>query len=140
MQSALNQAAHKTIVDAVADGDTFGEAAALAGVHRVTLSNWLSRGADEEEGPYAELYSAVALAMRKRRKMLEGQLVLIGHDKDAGNPGAITFILERRYKSIYGSEAANDVLPERSKRDLPKDKARDLAKNGRLRSVGGGKK
>jgi hypothetical protein len=140
--AAINAAVHKTIVDAIAAGETFAEAASRAGVHRVTLASWLARGADEELGPYADLH----LAVTRARATLHRELLDVvkgsarGTDVGGGDWKAAAFLLERRFRSVYGTDAKEDAAPDRTKSPMPRDTARDLAKKGRLRSVGGGKR
>jgi lambda repressor-like predicted transcriptional regulator len=139
MRAQLNEQAHKAIVAALRKGLTLAEAAAKAGVHRATLWEWLSRGADEEEGPYANLHLDATLA----RMALHEQWLAYNEGAASGSnpdakPNAAQWFLQRRFPQIYGDAASGDTLPERTKRDLPKDKARDLAKAGRLRAVKGG--
>jgi hypothetical protein len=139
MRAQLNERAHKIIIEALASNATLGEAAAKAGVHRATLWEWLTRGADEEEGPYADLYMDAELARYDFHHKWLGYIEAgaNGTNPDA-KPGAAQWVLERRRKDIYGVNAKTEALPERTKTAVPISKAKGVAAAARLRLAPGG--
>jgi hypothetical protein len=118
----------------------------LVGVGRTTLWEWVQDG---EAGDAPDHLRSFALKYRRAEALAEVRYLKRMETKtsaprgEAGDWGYERWFCERRWPKRWGSHSEEnrerDELP-RTKRDLPKDKARDLAKAGRLRSVGGGKR
>ena len=88
----------KTIVSYLRKGNTVEAAATAAGVHRVTLHEWLARGRTELSGPHVEFLAAVEQAQAMAHVNAVERLQK-GAEKDW--KAALAF-LERRYPDEWG--------------------------------------
>lgn len=93
------------IVTAIRAGNYMETAAAFAGIARSTFNEWVRRGADEEEGPYAEFHDAVhqALASAEAR-----DVALIGQAAQKEWQAA-AWRLERRTPERWGRMTRHEL-------------------------------
>lgn len=93
------------IVTAIRAGNYMETAAAYAGIARSTFNEWIRRGAEEQEGPFAEFAAAVeqALAAAEAR-----DVALIGQAAQKEWQAA-AWRLERRLPERWGRKTRHEV-------------------------------
>jgi transposase len=96
------------ICEAVKRGNYIETAAALAGVHRATLYEWLKKGRSEATGIYHDFAEAMELALAESEDTM---LVLIGNAAEEQWQAA-AWRLERRYPEKYGRRRVEVTFPK----------------------------
>lgn len=104
--SKLTPEVELVILDAIEKGNYRATAAALAGVHRNTLSNWMRWGEEGKE-PYAEFNCA----MERAEARAESTLLEVVKVADAGWQGS-AWLLERRWASRWSQRVRTVVAEE----------------------------
>jgi hypothetical protein len=101
----LDATCDKFICDAMERGATFTAAAGLVGISRRTLSDWLRRGADEDEGIYHDFSLRVeaALAAYELKQIENVNAGAIGDWR------AALKLLERRFPSRWGEKKTTTI-------------------------------
>jgi transposase len=90
-----------TIVRLIRAGNYLETAACAAGIDRVTLREWLKRGANESEGIYAEFTDAV----NEAAAMAEARSVAIIAKAAEVQWQAAAWMLERKHRHKWGRQA-----------------------------------
>ena len=116
--TSLTPAVQKVIVDAIEAGNYRETAAALAGIHRNTIRNWLVRGESEESGQYHEFLCAIEKAeATAEAKLLEEIKTAQPSIPGEGGRGADlwqtkAWIMERRWPKRWAARVRVAVSEE----------------------------
>lgn len=104
-QSKLTPAVQARIVEAIAGGNYYEAAAALAGISRPTLFRWLEKGETAHSGMYRDFRNAVLEA----EAQAEAEMVRLWRAQAPDNWAAARDFLARRHPERWGPKERLDV-------------------------------
>lgn len=103
----LSAEKHEAIVDALRRGATLADAARLAGVHPVTLSRWLARGALNAGGPYRDLAAAVNETQRPKPIAARPRHIRRAYERQVA-PSDIQILVYREMRRLLDDGRVSD--------------------------------
>jgi transposase len=104
----LDQETSDRICTAIKRGNYIETAAAVAGIHKDTLYEWLKRGRREEDGIYHEFVEAIDLALAEA----EAKALKTIEDASADHWQAAAWRLERRFPERWGRKRLEITFPK----------------------------
>lgn len=107
--SKLNPALQETICKSLSIGNYLETAAAVSGVSKSTVYDWLKRGAREKAEGKKSPYTAFSDAVEKAQAQGEQRLVLIIAKASEEHWQAAAWHLERKYPSKWGRRDTLDT-------------------------------
>jgi hypothetical protein len=100
------------ITDAICDvlklGNYLETAAAVVGIERQTLYNWIEKGRRAKSGPYRQFFDAVEKAQSNAESLLVGRIMVAGVKEWQAN----AWMLERKWPRKYGRQVQIVVRDE----------------------------
>ncbi len=100
----LNENTQDLICDAIKEGNTYENAAQLAGICEKTLYNWIQRGKDGEDG-----FLQFLQALKKANAKAEQKMVSVIVASAPRNWQAAAWFLERRNPQHWGNKTEQKV-------------------------------
>jgi len=97
--SKLTPSVQKKIIDTIKIGATKTDAAAVAGVSRRVIYNWIKKGEEQSAGIYREFVDAMEMARGQGAAYLLG---VIHDDIKSGGVDSAKWLLERTRPDDYG--------------------------------------
>jgi hypothetical protein len=105
-RTRLTPAVSKALCDAMREGYTLPNAAAVVGVSAATVREWIRRGEGADDRPTTEPYATFATAMARARAECEMEMVAsIQSAAEAGQWRAAAWFLERTHPERWGRGA-----------------------------------
>lgn len=98
--TALTPDVESTLVEALRSGEYLENAAALAGIAKSTVYEWLRAGVRDPEGPYGAFSDAIKRAQAEADR---DDLGIIKRAGEQGNWQACAWRLERRHPQLYSA-------------------------------------
>lgn len=96
--SKLSYERQEKIAGAIENGKSIAVASRTAGITPQTFFNWMARGEDEAEGPYAEFFDRLTRALGYGQDFWERLLIDAAED----DPATIMSVLKTRFKETWG--------------------------------------
>lgn len=108
--SKLTPDLHSYLIGLLRQGHTYEDVATAAGLHRNTIGEWIRRGRESGEEPYAT-FAAEADRARVALKMLAtNKAVSLIQSEDEGTAERMTrFVLERRFPEQWSEKVRHTV-------------------------------
>jgi hypothetical protein len=121
----------KAICEAATKGLSMSATAAMGGVNKDTLRNWMERGKKSSHGRYRDFL----VAFTRARAEGEARLIDICCDTDCKNWRGAAFVLEKRWRAEYGTKTEAERRKLEAEADLFEAKAA-LARAAREKLTG----
>lgn len=99
--SKLTKQRQEAIASAIEQGESITGAARMNGIHPETFYNWMQRGEQEEEGPYADFFERLTRARGYGEHFYVEALVEMA--KDSNDTAALMSMLKQRYPETWGN-------------------------------------
>lgn len=104
--TSLTPEIHRKVVHAVQVGMCIEAAAALVGVNKTTIYDWMRRGARDRSGPFHEFSRDLTQALAECQYLALSRLHRLMQD---GSFQAVSWFLERRFPQEWGRRQAVEL-------------------------------
>jgi transposase-like protein len=98
--SKLTKERQEAIAGAIEQGASISEAARKNGIHRETFYRWMSKGEEQEEGPYADFHDRLTRARGQGEASYRTALMQIAIENN--DTATLMAMLKQRYPDEWG--------------------------------------
>jgi hypothetical protein len=109
--TVLSSALAKKLCTILSEGNTIETACGVCGITDRTFHNWMTRGEEEQKGPFFQFFHSATRARAKAKAKLV-KVIIKAADRDWK---AASFLLERMHPAEFGRTGERPVPQQESK-------------------------